>query len=265
MKLYDATYSGHAHRVRLMCGLLKLDLDLEPVDMKSGAHKSPEFLELNPFGQVPVLQDADVVIRDSVAIILYLAENYDDDRAFLPTDPIARAHVYEWLATSAGPLYLGPSRARVIKAFGRPGDYEQAVATSHQLLGVMNAHLESRSWLVGDGPTLADVACYSYLAVADEGGVDLVDYPSVRVWLAGSKHSTASCRCRGCRRDSRASRRPPVGGRRPAQSRPSRVRQAVWRGACADFVDEGASSGTRGERVAYSRLTELCRARWLAG
>lgn len=184
MKLYDATYSGHAHRVRLMCGLLGLDLDLEPVDMKSGAHKSPEYLKLNPFGQVPVLQDADVVLRDSVAIILYLAENYDDDRSFLPLDPIARAHVYEWLATAAGPVYLGPSRARVIRAFGRPGDYEQALATSHQLLGVMNSHLESRSWLVGDGPTLADVACYSYLAVADEGGVDLAGYPHVRAWLS---------------------------------------------------------------------------------
>ncbi|HPA80865.1 MAG TPA: glutathione S-transferase family protein, partial [Thermoanaerobaculales bacterium] len=169
MKLYDATYSGHAHRVRLMCGLLGLDLDLEPVDMKSGAHKSPEYLKLNPFGQVPVLQDADVVLRDSVAIILYLAENYDDGRTFLPADPVARAHCYEWLATSAGPLYLGPSRARVIKALGRPGDLDQAIATSHQLLGVMENHLESRSWLVGNGPTLADVACYSYVAVADEG------------------------------------------------------------------------------------------------
>lgn len=184
MKLYDSMYSGHAHRVRLMCGLLKLDLDLEPVDMKSQAHKSPEYLALNPFGQVPVFQDADVVLRDSVAIILYLAENYDDDRSFLPLDPIARAHVYEWLATAAGPLYLGPSRARVIRAFGRPGDHEQAVATSHQLLGVMNAQLETRPWLVGDGPTLADVACYSYVAVADEGGVDIAEYSNVRAWLA---------------------------------------------------------------------------------
>ena len=184
MKLYDSMYSGHSHRVRLLCGLLGLDLELEPVDMKSLAHKSPEFLKLNPFGQVPVLQDADVVLRDSVAIILYLAENYDDERTFLPTDPIARAHVYEWLATAAGPVYLGPSRARVIKAWGRPGDYDQAVATSHQLLGVMNNHLESRSWLVGDGPTLADVACYSYLAVADEGGVDVSEYSNVRAWLA---------------------------------------------------------------------------------
>jgi len=81
-------------------------------------------------------------------------------------------------------VYLGPSRARVIKAWGRPGDYDQAVATSHQLLGVMNNHLESRSWLVGDGPTLADVACYSYLAVADEGGVDVSEYSNVRAWLA---------------------------------------------------------------------------------
>lgn len=184
MKLYDSMYSGHAHRVRLLCGLLGLDLDLEPVDMKSGAHKSPEYLKLNPFGQVPVLQDADVVLRDSVAIVLYLAENYDDGSTFLPADPVARAHVYEWLATSAGPLYLGPSRARVIKAFGRAGDLDLAIATSHQLLGVMESHLESRSWLVGDGPTLADVACYSYVAVADEGDVDLSGYPHVRSWLA---------------------------------------------------------------------------------
>jgi glutathione S-transferase len=183
MKLYDSAYSGHAHRVRLMCGLLGLDVELVPVDMKSGAHKSPQYLALNPFGQVPVLQDADVVLRDSVAIILYLAENYDDDRTWLPLDPIARAHCYEWLATAAGPLYLGPSRARVIKAFGRPGDHEQAVATSHQLLGVMERHLESRPWLVGGGPTVADVACYSYVAVADEGGVDLAGYPNVRAWL----------------------------------------------------------------------------------
>ncbi len=183
MKLYHTERSGHAHRVRLLCGLLGLQLELEPVDMKGMAHKTPEYLKLNPFGQVPVLEDGGVVVRDSNAIILYLAERYDHDRSFLPADPVARAHVYEWLATAAGPLYLGPARARVIKAFGRPGDWEETRRQSELLLGVMEAHLDHRSWLVGDGPTLADVACYSYLAVADEGGIDVGRYPEVTAWL----------------------------------------------------------------------------------
>jgi glutathione S-transferase len=183
MKLYDATYSGHSHRVRLMCGLLGLDVMLVPVDTKAKQHKSPEYLRINPFGQVPAFEDGEVVLRDSIAIILYLAENYDEGRSWLPLDPVARAHVYELLATAAGPIYLGPSRARVITAFGRPGDHEQAVEIAHGLLEVMNGHLASRTWLVGDGPTVADVACYSYLAVADEGGIDVGEYPNVRAWL----------------------------------------------------------------------------------
>ena len=85
------------------------------------AHKLPAYLKLNPFGQVPVLEDGEVVVRDSNAIILYLAERYDTKRAFLPADPIGRAHVYEWLATAAGPIYLGLARARVIVAWNRPG------------------------------------------------------------------------------------------------------------------------------------------------
>jgi glutathione S-transferase len=122
-------------------------------------------------------------VRDSNAILLYLAEKYDSDGTYLPADPVARAHVYEWLATAAGPLYMGPSRARVIKALGREGDYNQARTIADQLFAVMNDHLAARSWLVGDGPTLADVACYSYTAVADEGDLDLAEYPNIRAWL----------------------------------------------------------------------------------
>ena len=184
MKLHDSTYSGHCHRVRLMCGLLGLKLELDAVDMKAMAHKSPEYLKLNPFGQVPVLEDGDVVLRDSNAIILYLAERYDTKHAFLPADPIGRAHVYEWLATAAGPVYLGLARARVITKWNRPGDLAEAHRQADIVLKVMNEHLASRSWLVGDGPTLADVACYSYTAVADEGEVDLGPFPHVRAWLA---------------------------------------------------------------------------------
>lgn len=181
--LYNSQYSGHCHKVRLLCSLLHLDVGLEPIDTRKKEQKAPEYLKLNPFGQIPVLKDSDVVVRDSNAILLYLAEKYDTGRSYVPEDPVARAHVYEWLATAAGPLYQGPSRARVIKALGREGDYEQARTIADQLLAVMNDHLATRSWLVGDGPTLADVACYTYTAVADEGGIDLAVYPNVRAWL----------------------------------------------------------------------------------
>ena len=184
MKLHDSTYSGHCHRVRLMSGLLGLEFELAPVDMKAMAHKSPAYLKLNPFGQVPTLEDGDVVLRDSNAIILYLAERYDTTRRFLPTDPIARAHVYEWLATAAGPVYQGIARARAIRAYGRAGDLAEAHRQADILLHVMNDHLTARDWLVGDGPTLADVACYSYTSVAGEGQIDLGPFAHVRAWLA---------------------------------------------------------------------------------
>jgi glutathione S-transferase len=183
MKLYDSEYSGHCHKVRLLCGLLQIPLALEPIDTRTKAQKSPEYLKLNPFGQIPVLEDGGVVVRDSNAILLYLAEKYDTHHSYLPADPVARAHVYEWLATAAGPLFLGPARARVIKAFGRDFDYDLARSTAEALLAVMDAHLATSSWLVGDAATLADVACYSYIAVADEGGIDLGAYPQVRTWL----------------------------------------------------------------------------------
>ena len=183
MKLYVSPYSGHCHRVRLLCGLLGLEPELEVVDTATGAQKAPEYLAINPFGQVPAMRDGDVVLRDSNAIILYLAERYDTGHVYLPDGPVQRAHVYEWLATAAGPLYLGPARARTIKTSGREGDYAQAVRQSEALLTVMNTHLASRTWLVGAGPTLADVACYSNLAVADEGGVDARAYPNVGAWL----------------------------------------------------------------------------------
>lgn len=187
MKLHHFNFSGHCHRVRLLCGLLGIDLELVPVDMANKAHKSTDYMQLNPFGQVPVLQDGGVVLRDSNAILLYLAENYDRKRRFLPEDPVARAHVYEWLATAAGPLYLGPARARAIKKWARAGDHAEALRQSDALLAVMDAHLATHRWLVGDGPTLADVACYSYIAVADEGGVNLDAFPNVRNWLEAAE------------------------------------------------------------------------------
>lgn len=182
--IYDFPLSGHAHKVRLAASLMGVPHRIEHVDLLTNKHKESAYLELNPFGQVPVVTDGGVVVRDSNAILLYLAEMYDTSNKFLPKDPAARAHVYEWLETAAGPIYRGLNLARLIKVFGSPADPETVQRVSKELLAVMEKHLDGKDWLVGDGATLADIACYSYIAVAPEGDVSLEPYPNIRAWLA---------------------------------------------------------------------------------
>ncbi|WP_338521978.1 glutathione S-transferase [Pseudomonas batumici] len=183
IKLYNFPRSGHAHRVELMLSLLGLPVELIHVDLPSGAHKKPEYLALNAFGQVPVIDDQGVILADSTAILVYLALKYGQGH-WLPTDPVGAAHVQRWLSVAAGPIAFGPARARLITAFGAPYDAEEAISRSHALLKVIEQELSHSSYLVGDTPTIADVAGYSYIAHAPEGNVSLADYPNVRAWLA---------------------------------------------------------------------------------
>ncbi len=183
IKLYNFSRSGHAHRVELMLSLLGLPVELIHVDLPSGAHKKPEYLALNAFGQVPVIDDQGLILADSTAILVYLALKYGQGR-WLPTDPVGAAHVQRWLSVASGPIAFGPARARLITAFGAPYDAEEAISRSHALLKVVEQELSPSSYLVGNTPTIADVACYSYIAHAPEGNVSLTDYPNVRAWLA---------------------------------------------------------------------------------
>lgn len=174
--------SGHCHRVELLLGLLQLPCEAVDVDLRAGEHKRPDFLALNPFGQVPVIEDGDIVLADSNAILVYLAGRYAPG-AWMPQEPVAAARVQRWLSAAAGPLAFGPAAARVIALFGRADDPQPAVARAHQLFRVMEAELARSPWLAGEQPTLADVALYSYTARAPEGGVSLDEYPAVRAWL----------------------------------------------------------------------------------
>ncbi|WP_248746961.1 glutathione S-transferase [Pseudomonas sp. MWU12-2037] len=183
IKLYNFSRSGHAHRAELMLSLLGLPVELIHVDLPSGAHKTPEYLALNAFGQVPVIDDQGLVLADSAAILVYLALKYGQGR-WLPTDPVGAAQVQRWLSVAAGPIAFGPARARLITVFGAPFDAEDAISRSHGLLKVIEHELNQSSYLVGDTPTIADVAGYSYIAHAPEGNVSLADYPNVRAWLA---------------------------------------------------------------------------------
>lgn len=185
IKLYRAAISGHSHRVELFLSLLGVPFELIDVDLMSGAHKKPDFLAMNPFGQVPVIEDGEVTLADSNAILVYLTHRYAQDaESWLPSEPLAAAQVQRWLSVAAGPLAFGPSAARVIQLFKSPASPDEAMARAHALFRVMEQQLAESAFLTGGKVTLADIANYSYVARAPEGNVSLETYPNVRAWLA---------------------------------------------------------------------------------
>ncbi|MES2911807.1 MAG: glutathione S-transferase [Pseudomonadota bacterium] len=185
IRLHRLAISGHSHRVELFMSLLGVPFELVNVDIMAGAHKKPDFLAMNPFGQVPVIEDGDVTLADSNAILVYLTRRYAQDaEQWLPGDPLAAAQVQRWLSVAAGQLAFGPAAARVIQLFKKPDSPDDAVARAHALFKVMEQQLATSSFLTGDSATLADIANYSYTAHAPEGNVSLHAYPNVRAWLA---------------------------------------------------------------------------------
>jgi len=183
IKIYDVPKSGHCHRVRLAASLMKIDADLVPVMEMEGQRQGAEYLAINPLGQVPAIADGDFILNDSIAIIQYLARKFVPDSGWIPTNLEEHAEMDRWLAIAAGTMFRGPNMARLIKLFGMPGDHDAAVAQSEKLFKMMETHLNGRTWLVGDRATLADIACYSYTAVSNEGKLELEPYPNIRGWL----------------------------------------------------------------------------------
>lgn len=182
IRIHSFPLSGHAHRVRLFASLAGIAHEVIDVDLPGGAHKQAPFLALNPAGQVPVIEDGDDVISDANAILVYLARKYAP--SYIPTDPKGEADVQKFLTLAAGELAFGPAAARLINVFKAPLDADFTKATAAKVLGKLEAHMEGRQFLVGDQPTIADVAIYSYTAHAPEGDVSLDPFPNVRRLLA---------------------------------------------------------------------------------
>jgi len=183
MRLHYFPLSGHAHRARLFLSLIGVDAELVEVDLPGGEHKTPAFLKLNPFGQVPVLEDGDVVVSDSNGIMVYLAKKFGKTD-WLPDDALQAAQVQRWLSVAAGELAYGSAAARLVTVFGAKRDPDEVIGRGHALLKILEDLLARQDWLVAGRPTIADVALYSYTARAPEGNVDLEPYPAVRQWLA---------------------------------------------------------------------------------
>ncbi len=182
MKLYDAAVSGNCHKVRMMLSLLGLDYDQVLVDLKAGAQKQPEFLALNPLGKIPVLEDEGLVIRDSQAILVYLAGKHGSPD-WWPEDAPGQGQIMQWLAFSVNEMFHGPAIARGLVIFGRKGDLAAAQEKARAALDVLEGRLGDHDWLALDRSTIADIACYPYAGLVPMGKVSLAPYPALRAWL----------------------------------------------------------------------------------
>ena len=182
IRLYTTLLSGHGHRVKLFLTLLDLPFEVIELNMRAGDNRKPEYLEINPFGQVPTIQDGDLTLFDSNAILVYLAKTYGD-ASWLPDEPRAAAAVQRWLSLAAGQIAYGPCSARLVTVFGAPLHHETAKAIAVKLFDVIDRELATKPFAAGDHVTIADVAAHTYIAHAPEGGVSLEPYPNIRAWL----------------------------------------------------------------------------------
>jgi glutathione S-transferase len=171
MRLYEF---GPTRSIRVRWTLQELGVDFESVtvDLVAGEHRRPEFLKINPAGKLPVLVEGDLVLTESVAIVLYLAEKYPD-KGLMPADFQQRAQVYRWLLFAATeleqPLWrisrhtaLYPEKQRL------PGDVILASQEFKDMAGVVEQHMQRRQFLVGDGVTVADFVMAYTLDWGDE-------------------------------------------------------------------------------------------------
>lgn len=182
IELYDFGISGNCHKVRLLLSLLNISYKSIEVNLLGREQKSAEFLAKNSFGQVPVLKDGDLVIRDSQAILVYLARAYGEDQWF-PNDAARAAEISQWLSTAANEISHGPAALRAHYLMGRAINVEAAEQITHNLLSILNARLRDHEYLAADRITIADVAVYPYIALAHQGKVDLAPFKFVENWL----------------------------------------------------------------------------------
>lgn len=182
IQLHEYALSGNCHKVRLLLSILNLPYESIAVILAAGRHRTPPYLALNPFGEVPTLVDGETVIRDSQAILVYLASRYGGDR-WWPNDPPHVAGIAGWLSTAANEIAAGPNSLRLHHMWGRPVDVSRAEAIAARTLGAIDETLSRSRWLVGDRASIADLAVYPGLALSPEGRVDIARYTNIVRWF----------------------------------------------------------------------------------
>ena len=182
MKLYMTESSGNAYKPRLLLEMLEVPYEKAILDSRNKEHKQPPYVAINPRGQVPALEDDGRVFWDSTACLVYIARKHGGEK-WLPTDPAGMAEVTQWLALSNNELHYGLQWGRGVVNKIKQGSLEEYQGYGNNGLKVLEARLANNEWLALGRPTIADLACYPYVAVSPEGGFKLEDYPAVQAWV----------------------------------------------------------------------------------
>jgi glutathione S-transferase len=179
VRLYDYAASANCYKVRLLLALLGRDYERVPIDIFAGDTLTDAYAALNPVRETPVLQlvSGEVIVQSS-AILWYLAMG----TPFLPEDRLGRAYVIQWVAFEQERVMGGIGATRFRRLTGRPVP-EGRLEIGADALRVLDAHLRTRDWLVGDGATIADLAVFGYAHVADEAGLDLAAHAHLAAWM----------------------------------------------------------------------------------
>lgn len=186
MKLYDYVLSPSCYKVRLMAALAGVKLDIRPVDFHPGAeHRGAELMALNPAGSIPILEDGDLILTESAAMLAYLAAKAAPEWLG-GSAPQETARIQQWLSFSHR-LTASLGGARLHEMLLRPGDIgalqAQGIAALRELeAGLVEQRLRGMHFLAASRPTIADIACFPYVALAPDGGVSLDPYPAIRLW-----------------------------------------------------------------------------------
>ena len=189
IKLYDFELSVNCYKCRLLMSFLNVDYEKVPVDFYPGfEHKSEEFKKVNPLNHIPVLDDDGYVIRDAHAILVYLAVKYDKTRNWYPTgNPELLGETASWMLFAEGTTNTA-SAARLHVNLGYDFDLELVQAGAHKLFRFLDEHIwfrnrSGRKWVCdSEHPTIADIALFPDVVLAEEGGISLIDYPALRLW-----------------------------------------------------------------------------------
>ncbi len=183
-KLYCFGESGNAYKAALTMTLAGYPFETVYVDFFNGEARSPEFLALNVMGEVPVLVEGDMTLSQSGAIQLHVAQA----TGRLMGKPEDHSEIMRWLFwdNHKGSSQFGPLRFMMnfLPEAKRPqAAIDWLAGRAKAALKTLEAHLATHDWLVGDGVTLADIACCGYLYYPEPFGFDRADYPHISVWL----------------------------------------------------------------------------------